>query len=108
MKIRLSHVTNSSSSSFVICKKDLINDNKKWAINYIETNFCNIDSKDLLEDCRSCDLDYIYYLVDYKPEDEEMHIWVRRDESMYDDAIDDILWDYDRYSEIPAKFDYHY
>ena len=56
----------------------------------------------------SCDLDYIYYLVDYKPEDEEMHIWVKRDESMYDDAIDDILWDYDREDEIPAKFNYHY
>ena len=107
MKVRLSHVTNSSSSSFVICKKDLINDNKKWAINYIETNFYNIDSKDLLEDCRSCDVDYVYYLVDYKPEDKEMHIWVKRDESMYDDTIDDILWDYDN-GEIPAKFDYHY
>lgn len=108
MKVRLGYVTNSSSSSFVICKNDLINDNKKWAIEYIETSFCNIDSENLLKDCINCNVDNIYYLVDYKSNDEQMHIWVKRDELMYDDVIDDILCDYDRKIEIPAKFSYHY
>ena len=110
MKMRTSFITNSSSSSFVICKKDLINDGKEWAIKYIENNFVDIDSEILYRMCYDVDVNYIYYLVDYKPEDEQMHIWVRRDESMYDDAIDDILYDYDKDSVggINAKFDYHY
>ena len=37
----------------------------------------------------------------------EMHVWVRRDESMYDDNIDDVLYDFDR-NDISPKFDYHY
>ena len=50
----------------------------------------------------------MYYLVDYNDGDEEMHVWVRRDESMYDDNIDDVLWDFDRSHDITPKFDYHY
>ena len=103
MKIRTSFVTNSSSSSFVVCKKDIGTNNYK----YIEDNFTHISSDKLLEMCYKCDVDDIYYLVDYNECDEEMHIWVRRDESMYDDEIDDVLWDYDR-NDISSKFDYHY
>ena len=43
----------------------------------------------------------------YNTDDEEMHIWVRRDEAMYDDRIDDVLYGFDR-SDISPKFDYHY
>ena len=118
MKIRKDFVTNSSSSSFVICKKDIGVDD----IQYIEENFEHVTCREILDMCNNCDVDDIYYLIDYHPEDSEMHIWVRRDEAMDDDRIDDILFNNDvSYPEkwvdgkwvnnedyMPPKFDYHY
>lgn len=103
MKNRSDFVTNSSSSSFVVCKHDIGEDNVK----YIEDVFEHVSSEELLNMCQECDVDRIYYLVDYNEDDEEMHIWVRRDESMCDDNIDDILYQHDR-NDISPKFDYHY
>lgn len=107
MKVRSDFVTNSSSSSFVICKDSLPNDIRDRVVSYIETHFEEATVEEMNEYYEDCDFDSIYYLVGYKHSDNDMHIWVRRDESMCDDNIDDILYKYDNTS-IEPKFDLHY
>lgn len=117
MKFRMDFITNSSSCSFVICKSDLPEGQRDKIINHIEDNFNHTTIQELMDDIEGCEIE-IYNLVEYNPEDEEMHIWVRRDECMDDDFIDDILYEHDRAfnwvtgegnkSFIEPKFSYHY
>lgn len=103
MKVRNGFVTNSSSSSFVLSKREIGQKN----IDYILDHFVKISAEKLRQLCEDVEVDRVYYLVDYSNDDEFMHIWVRRDESMYDDNIDDVLFDFDR-DDIRPKFKFHY
>lgn len=98
-------MTNSSSSSFVICKNDI--DYKD--IKLIE-EFCNhISSEEFLRCCENCNVEHVYNLVDYKKDDEEMHIWVTNDCCMENDEINEIIYKKDRsWDDINPKFDYDY
>lgn len=107
MKIRTDFVTNSSSSSFVICKNDLPEDIRDKVISYIENHFTHAEVEDMNEMYKYCEFYDTYYLVGYQKDDPYMHVWVTRDEYMDDEFIDNILYEYKDCS-IPAKYDEHY
>ena len=108
MKIKTDFVTNSSSTSFVIGLKNIKHDELKEKIKEIILRNCETASvEDMTDMYNDCGFDDIYYLVDYKDGDDNMHIWVRRDESMDNEELDKILYEWDCNDE-PIKWDAHY
>ena len=104
MKYRQFFVSNSSSTSFVLDTKTT-----PERIQQLVFTHCTKIEKDALRYlCQYCDVNDVYYLVGHKPEEEFLHIWVRRDEEMYIDELDDGLRDYCISHDITPKFDYHY
>jgi len=108
VKIRTDFVTNSSSTSFVIGLKNIKHDELKEKIKGIILQKCiSVSVDEINQMYNDGDIDDIYYLIDYSENDENMHVWVKRDECMDDEELDNILWDWDQ-NDISPKWDRHY
>ena len=107
VKIRKGFVSNSSSSSFVLVKEEMTEEEIK-----IVLDSCHHTTIESLDD--ACDNDWpeLYNVVEYQDSDPNIHVWVRRDECMCNDELDDILEKYDGWDEntknIDPKYDRHY
>lgn len=115
MKHRYGFVTNSSSTAFVVNLAKTTTPEEKERVKHLILSRCARVSASELD--RMCDenddslYDHLYYLVDYKDGDDIMHVWVRRDEYVYDDDLDDALFKYDVAYDKPAlkpAFDRHF
>lgn len=106
MKKRLGFVSNSSSCSFVIKLNEIKNKEHREKLYQWLKTVPEKSPTELMEEINAVDVNDVYNRT--YTTGNEYHLWISRDESMYNEEIDDLLWKYNINDGDEAIFNYHY